>query len=89
MKTAPNLDLTLRMLEQNARTKLGAWMTERSETGEYMLIYCVKLDATASPEALKSTMEYVAKLTRTAKKDLLPKEAGTTASQTLDSWLTQ
>ncbi len=89
LKAAPNLDLTLRMLEQNARTKLGAWMTERSETGEYMLIYCVKLDATASPEALKSTMEYVAKLTRTAKKDLLPKEAGTTASQTLDSWLTQ
>lgn len=89
LKTAPDPDLTLRMLEQNGRTKLGAWMTERSETGEYMLIYCVKLDATASPEVLKSTMGYVAKYTRTAKKDLLPNEASTTPSQTLDTWLTQ
>ena len=52
-----------------------------------MLLYCVKLDATASPDAVKSTMDYVAKLTRTAKKDLLPKEEIQTASQTLDAWL--
>ena len=46
-----------------------------------------KMDATASPDAVKSSMEYVAKLTRTAKKELLPKEEVQTASQTLDSWL--
>ena len=77
----------MKLLEQNSRTKLGGWMIEKNEKSEFMLLYCVKMDATASPDAVKSTMEYVAKLTRTAKKELLPKEEVQTASQTLDSWL--
>ena len=89
LKQAPSSETTLRLLEQNSRTKLGAWMVERTEQGEFMLLYCVKIDATASPDAVKSTMEYVAKLTRTAKKELLPKDDVKTASQTLDAWLTK
>ena len=87
LKQTPNAETMMKLLEQNARTKLGGWMIEKNEKSEFMLLYCVKMDATASPDAVKSTMEYVAKLTRTAKKELLPKEEIQTASQTLDSWL--
>lgn len=84
---APAIETTLLLLQQSARTKMGAWTIERSSKGEYLLIYCVKLDATATPEALKSTMEYVAQLTAVSKKNLTPKETAQNASQTLDSWL--
>ena len=87
LKQTPNAETMMKLLEQNARTKLGGWMIEKNEKSEFMLLYCVKMDATASPDAVKSTMEYVAKLTRTANKELLPKEEIQTASQTLDSWL--
>ena len=87
LKQTPNAETMMKLLEQNSRTKLGGWMIEKNEKSEFMLLYCVKMDATASPDAVKSTMEYVAKLTRTAKKELLPKEEVQTASQTLDSWL--
>ena len=87
LKQSPNAETMMKLLEQNARTKLGGWMIEKNEKSEFMLLYCVKMDATASPDAVKSSMEYVAKLTRTAKKELLPKEEVQTASQTLDSWL--
>lgn len=50
-------------------------------------MYCAKLDATASPDALRSTMEYVAKLTGIMKKELQPKQEVQTASQVLADWL--
>jgi serine protease Do len=87
LKQTPNAETMMKLLEQNSRTKLGGWMVEKSDKSEFMLLYSVKMDATASPDAVKSTMEYVAKLTRTAKKELLPKEEVQTPSQTLDSWL--
>ena len=87
LKKTPDAETTMRLLEQNARTKLGGWMIEKNEQGEFMILYCVKMDATASPDAVKSTMDYVAKLTRTAKKELLPKDEIQAASKTLDSWL--
>ncbi len=87
VKAAPSLETTMKLLQQNARTKLGAWTVERDDQGQYLIIYCVKLDATASPGAVKSTMEYVAKLTSESKKELLPKEEAQNASQTLDAWL--
>ena len=87
LKQSPGSETMMKLLEQNSRTKLGGWMVEKNDKGEFMLLYCVKMDATASPDAVKSSMEYVAKLTRTAKKDLLPKEEIQTASQTLDAWL--
>ena len=87
LKQTPSSETMMKLLEQNSRTKLGGWMVEKNDKSEFMLLYCVKMDATASPDAVKSSMDYVAKLTRTAKKDLLPKEEIQTASQTLDSWL--
>lgn len=86
-KEAPSLETTMRLLEQSSVTKLGAWSVERNSQGEYLFVYTVKLDATVSPDAVKSTMEYVAKLTSVSKKDFAPKESATSASDTLDSWL--
>lgn len=43
-------------------------MVEKNDKSEFMLLYCVKMDATASPDAVKSAMDEVAMLTRTAKK---------------------
>jgi hypothetical protein len=86
---APTLDTTMRLLEQSSVTKLGAWSIERNSQGEYMYIYSVKLDATSSPEAVKSTMEYVAKLTSVSKKDFVTKETAKNAQETLDSWLAE
>ena len=78
----------MKLMEQNARTKLGAWSVERNKQGEFLVIYVSKVDATASPAALKSIMEYVAKLTSLAKKDLAPSEKTASPSDTLASWLT-
>ena len=86
---APTLDTTMRLLEQSSVTKLGAWSIERNTQGEYMYIYSVKLDATSSPDAVKSTMEYVAKLTSVSKKDFVTKETAKNAQETLDSWLAE
>jgi hypothetical protein len=86
-KQSPKLETTMKLLQQSARTKLGAWSIEQTEQGEFMIIYCVKLDATASPAAVKSTMEYVAKLTGIMKKELQPQKEATTAAEVLDDWL--
>ncbi len=88
LKEAPSTETMLDLLQQNSRTKLGAWSIERNDKGEYLVIYCEKIDATSSPEAVKSSIEYVAQLTSLAKKSL---PAGTSssqsASQTLEAWL--
>jgi len=85
-KVAPTLETTMKLLQQNTRTKIGDWMIEQNNEGEYLIIYMVKLDATASPDATKSTMEYVAKLTSVMKKDLGPK-AVTAKAETINDWL--
>ena len=88
-KTAPTLETAMKLLQQNARTKLGDWTVEQNEQGEYMIIYMVKLDATATPDAVKSAMEYTAKLTNVMKKELSPKATAEKASDTLNDWLTK
>ncbi len=88
-KEAPSLETTMKLLQQSARTKLGAWAVEKTDQGDYLIIYAVKLDATAAPDAVRSTMEYVAELTRTMKKDLQPQQKAETASETLEAWLTK
>ena len=87
LKEAPDAATTMLLLQQSARTKMGGWSIEKATNGDYLLIYVVKIDATATPDALKSTMEYVAQLTSVSKKALAPKETAQNASQTLDSWL--
>ena len=76
-----------RLLEQSARTKIGSWTLEQNREGESMVIYVVKLDATATHETMKSTMEYVAKLTAAMKKEMAPEAKTETATDTLNKWL--
>ena len=77
----------IRLLEQSARTKIGSWTLERNKDGEYLVIYVVKMDATATHEAMKSTMEYVAKLTAAMKKELAPATQKESSMETLNKWL--
>lgn len=84
---APTAEIALKLLEQNARTKLGSWMVEQGSDGGHLILYCVKLDATASPDALRSTLEYAAKLTTAMKKELTTDKPAESASDTLSEWL--
>lgn len=87
LKEAPTVETTIKLLQQSARTKMGAWSIERDNAGDYLVIFVCKVDATATPKALKSTMEYVAKLTNLAKKDLAPAAATEDPANVLASWL--
>lgn len=87
LKQAPKIDVLMKLLEQNARTKLGSWSVEQTEQGEYLVIYCAKLDATAAPDAVRSTMEYVAKLSTVMKKELEPNAKAARDTDSLDDWL--
>lgn len=87
LKEAPSVGTMMKLLEQNSRTKLGAWTVERSKQGEFLVIYVSKVDATATPSTLKSIMEYVAKLTSVAKSDLTESDTTESPSETLATWL--
>lgn len=87
LKEAPSVDTMMQLLQQSARTKIGAWSIERDNAGDYLVIFVCKVDATATPMALKSTMEYVAKLTSLAKKDLAPASTKEDPANVLNSWL--
>jgi hypothetical protein len=88
LKQAPKLETAMKLLDQSGRTKLGSWAIEQSQSGEFLVIYCAKIDATAAPDALRSTMEYVAKLTTIMKKELAPSDTKVAAStDNLDDWL--
>lgn len=88
MKQPPKIDTTLKLLEQNGRTKLGSWNIEKTEQGDTLVIFCAKMDATASPDAVRSTIEYVAKLASMMKKELNTTETtAQKASDSLEDWL--
>ncbi len=89
LKQAPKLEVAIKLLDQSGRTKLGSWSIEQTSTGEFLVIYLAKIDATASPDALRSTMEYVAKLTTIMKKELAVKDGKATvaSNDSLDDWL--
>lgn len=87
---APSLETVTRLLRQNAKTKLGAWSIEETPDGKYLLIYVVKIDATATPATVKSTMEYVARLADKSKDEFKTEtdaEVTQDASDLLDKWL--
>ena len=87
LKESPVLETALRLLQQSARTKIGAWSVERDDSGNFLVIFVCKIDATATPMVLKSTMEYVAKLSNLAKKDLAPTATMEDPANVLASWL--
>ncbi len=86
-KDEPSTELMMRLLRQSAATKLGSWAVEKNSTGEYMVIYVCKLDATAPDEAVKSSIEYVAKIAKAMSDELAPKKDQKSATETLASWL--
>ena len=59
------------LLEQNARTKLGAWVIEKNGAGEYLIIFCAKVDAGTSPESLRNSVEFVSKVASTMKQQIV------------------
>ncbi|MDA8744303.1 serine protease [Rubripirellula amarantea] len=88
-KDAPGTDLMNRLLRQSSVTKIGAWAIEKNDAGEHLVIYVAKLDATAPDEAIKGTIEYVARISSAMAKELEPKKNEKTAAETLASWLAQ
>lgn len=87
LKEAPSTETMMNLMQQSARTKIGSWSIEKDANGDFLVIYLSKIDATASPRAVKSTMEYVAKLTNLTKQDLQPKTSTSAPADVLNDWL--
>lgn len=86
-KEAPKVELMNRLLRQSAATKIGGWAIEKTSSGEHMVIYVAKLDATAPDEALKGTIDYVARIAGAMSKELNPKKETQSSTDTLAAWL--
>jgi serine protease Do len=86
-KDAPSGELMTRLMRQSSVTKIGAWAIEKNSAGEHMVIYVCKLDATAPDEALKGSIEYVARIAGAMTKELNPKKDEKSAAETMASWL--
>ncbi len=80
-------EIALKLLQQNARTKMGAWTIEKNAQGQYLLIFVAKVDATASYDALKSAMEYVAKVAETMSRTQTNDATVAQSSADTSSWL--
>lgn len=87
LKQVPDVDTQMKLLEQNGRTKLGSWTIEVSKDGEYMIVYVCKLDATATARTLKSTMEYVGRLTTIGKASFPDAQTTASPADALGDWL--
>ncbi|WP_149494951.1 S1 family peptidase [Roseiconus lacunae] len=84
--TAPEETLLMRLMRQNSATKIGSWAVEKNSDG-YIVFFVAKLDATASDDALESTIDYVARLAGAMQKDLKPETSEASAEATLAAWL--
>lgn len=87
LSEVPDLETQMKLLEQNGRTKLGAWTIEQTKEGQYLIVFACKLDASATPRTLKSTMEYVARLTTLGKKSFPEAQTTAASSDVLGDWL--
>lgn len=67
---APTMEMLTTLLEQNARTKLGAWVIEKDEAGQFLVIFCAKIDAGSSPESLRNSVEFVSKVAASMKQQI-------------------
>lgn len=86
-KEPPSADLMMRLMRQSSATKIGGWAIERSSEGDFMLLYVAKLDATAPEEALRATIDYVARIASEMRGELEPQPKGESSSDTLAAWL--
>ncbi|MEL7264468.1 MAG: hypothetical protein AAFP69_06665, partial [Planctomycetota bacterium] len=71
----PSPQLMMKMINMNGATKIGSWAIQRDKSQKYLVVYVSKLDATASSDALKSTLRYVAKAAGTMKKQIAVEQA--------------
>jgi serine protease Do len=60
------LELAKKLLEQNARTKLGSWAVETNSNGQTLVIFSAPVDA-SSGEKLAAAVEYAAKMAASLK----------------------
>ena len=86
-KEAPTAEVMMRLLRQSSATKIGSWAIEKSSTGEYLILFVAKVDATAPDEALSATVEYVGRIAGAMQKELNPKAENKSAAETLAAWL--
>ena len=86
-KEAPDNDLMMRLMRQSSATKIGSWAIEKNATGDHMVIYVAKVDATAPDEAVSSTIDYVGRIAGAMNNELNPQPTGNSASETLAAWL--
>ena len=77
----------MRLMRQNAATKIGAWAVEKDNSGQYTVVFVAKLDATAPDEALEGTIDYVARIAGAMSKELQPKQTEKSSAETLAAWL--
>ena len=85
---APDATLMMRLMRQNSATKIGSWAIEKTSEG-HVVFFVAKLDATATDEAMESTIDYVARLAAAMQKELAPKTETKSAQETLTAWLSQ
>lgn len=89
LKQPPAAETCLKLLAQNGQTKIGSWTIENESADVYRVLYVIKLDATASPETLRSTLAYAAKIASDMEKEMAPKPTPQTPSEVLANWLAE
>lgn len=90
LSEAPSQDAMLNMLNQSAKTKLGAWSVEKTADEQYLIVYVVKIDATATPAAFKSAIEYTARLAHKSRDEFKTSETkAEDAASILSQWLAE
>ncbi|NND96073.1 MAG: trypsin-like peptidase domain-containing protein [Pirellulaceae bacterium] len=86
-KDVPSADVMMRLLRQNSATKIGSWAVEKNSSGEFIVLFVAKVDATAPDQALAGTIEYVGRIANAMEKELSPKKDDKSAAETLAAWL--
>ncbi len=89
LKSPPSYDVMLDLLQQSAQTKIGSWIVEKTPQGQFLVIYCAKIDATAAPDAVRSTVEYVGQVSSLSGRAIAATDPAIPASKTLEVWLGQ
>ena len=82
----PEPSIVMRLMRQNAATKIGAWAVEETASG-YGVFFVAKVDATATDDTLESVIDYVARITAAMKRDLAKPRATEATSPAIASWL--
>lgn len=64
LPSAPSQELFFKLMNQNSKTKLGAWSIEQNANGQFLIIFVAKVEISAPPESIKDAMEYVSRVVR-------------------------